>query len=95
MMAVAALLMLFAVFAIFGAGAWARADEKRRDRETRAALRQAELAQTQADKYAAMRLDGTHLFARRGYKPAIAYLAPEKREEEKPANVAQLRRKRS
>jgi hypothetical protein len=87
-----AVLVLVVLGCLLGAGAFARIDERRAQREIAAGQRQRELARKQFDKLEAMKLDGTHLFRRRGWKPAIAYLAPERVEPPKPANVQTLRR---
>lgn len=65
--------------------------EKRR-KQDEAESRRRKLERAQRDKAEAMKLDGTHLFKRPHYKPAAAYLAPEKPEPVRPANVAPIRK---
>jgi hypothetical protein len=66
-------------------------ERKRKDAEVQS--RRKKLERQQAEKREEMKARGiSHLYDRKHYKPAAAYLAPEKREQPTPANVQPIRK---
>jgi hypothetical protein len=82
---------LAAVGCVAAAAFFADDPEARQRKEALTESRRRELERKQLDCATAMKLDGTHLYKKRGYRPAAAHLAPAK-PQPKVSNVTHLRR---